>query len=308
MDGGGGGVVFYLTQGVGEGGCDFRELVGGESGGLLLGGVEALAPAGGAGFEVAVCCVGEVGEGLVRETGFFEAGDRLEVGCVEIRDGAVMLLLVAVHSEGALVEVVLDDVFLDLFKVVESAEVVQCLLPVLQLVVDREFPLQDRHPVELLHERQVLAGIPLGLLSHKQRKIQVIQTQSVVKQLVDIGQEANMLNGALRQCLILLHQLSHHQQPIIQRGRVLADVRGDDILKISLLLSAELLQDSITDSVDLVLALDGLRWLSSSRLRVPVHRLCDILLPTKRQHPNTPISNGRQTSASTKTSRYSQAP
>jgi hypothetical protein len=90
----------------------------------------------------------------------------------------------------------------------------------------------------------------LRLLGDQQGEIEVIEAKSMVKQFVNIDKETDMLNRALCERLVFLHQLSDNSKAIIQSRWALANIGCDDVLEISILLSAESSEHCIADGVD----------------------------------------------------------
>ncbi|TFB02084.1 hypothetical protein CCMA1212_006097 [Trichoderma ghanense] len=185
-----------------------------------------------------------VGEGR-RELGFAVCGER------GVLLGRQSRRVVAVEIEGVLVEVVLAGVVAQLVKCVQGFEMGQGLLPSAKMVVNLKLAPKLGKDVEVLNEGEIFPGVSLGLLRDKQSQVKIVQAESVLIHAVDVHQETNVLHCLFRQFFIFLHQLSNERQAVIQGGRDLADVRGDDVLEVSLLAGLEGLEDGITDGIDL---------------------------------------------------------
>ncbi len=79
--------------------------------------------------------------------------------------------------------------------------------------------------------RQILSRILLGLLGDEQSDVEIVDTQSCVIELVDIGQEADVLDCLFEAFFVAFRSEVRDQTNAgFEIWRVLADVGCDDVL------------------------------------------------------------------------------
>ena len=81
----------------------------------------------------------------------------------------------------------------------------ECLCVPAQMVIDGEATTHLRHFGEVLHEWEVFPGVFLGLLGYEESEGKIVQAESVIIELVDVGEEANVFDCFVGHCFVGFH-------------------------------------------------------------------------------------------------------